>query len=49
LLDHVFVGLQHIDLLTPMQARFDVAHDMVLAENMTITLDLPYLELEGGA
>jgi Xaa-Pro aminopeptidase len=43
------VGLQHIDHPTPMQAPFDVAHDMVLAENMTITLDLPYLELGWGA
>ncbi len=43
------VGLQHIDHPSLMEQPFDMAHDMVLQENMTITLDLPYLELGWGA
>jgi Xaa-Pro aminopeptidase len=43
------VGLQHIDHPSPMELPFDGHADMVLAEGMTVTLDLPYLQLGWGA
>jgi Xaa-Pro aminopeptidase len=43
------VGLQHMDHPNPMAGPFDAAKDLVLEENMTVTLDLPYLELGRGA
>jgi Xaa-Pro aminopeptidase len=43
------VGLQHVDHPNPLEAPFDYDSDYVLRENMTITLDLPYLELGWGA
>jgi len=43
------VGLQHIDHPNPLETPFAVDRDMVLEENMTVTLDLPYLQLGWGA
>jgi Xaa-Pro aminopeptidase len=43
------VGLQHADHPTPLDAPFQAESDMVLQENMTVTLDLPYLQLGWGA
>lgn len=43
------VGLQHGDGPTRMDVPFDVFDDLVLQENMTVTLDLPYLEVGEGA
>jgi Xaa-Pro aminopeptidase len=43
------VGLQHVDHPNPMELPFEAAKDLVLEENMTVTLDLPYLQLGWGA
>jgi Xaa-Pro aminopeptidase len=43
------VGLQHVDHPNPLEADFDYEQDMVLGADMTVTLDLPYLELGWGA
>jgi hypothetical protein len=43
------VGLQHGDDPQRDRLPFKVRDDHVLAENMTITLDLPYLEVGEGA
>jgi Xaa-Pro aminopeptidase len=43
------VGLQHGDDPARPNVPFGVWDDYVLAENMTVTLDLPYIEIGGGA
>jgi len=43
------VGLQHGDDPTRLDVPFRAREDLVLAENMTVTLDLPYLEVGEGA
>jgi Xaa-Pro aminopeptidase len=43
------VGLQHGDDPTRLDVSFAVGDDHVLAENMTVTLDLPYVEVGWGA
>lgn len=43
------VGLQHGDGPTRGDVPFAVRDDLVLRENMTVTLDLPYLEVGEGA
>ena len=43
------VGLQHGDGPTRDDVPFAVREDLVLRENMTVTLDLPYLEVGEGA
>lgn len=43
------VGLQHGDGPGRLDVPFDVGDDLVLQENMTVTLDLPFLEVGEGA
>ena len=43
------VGLQHTDEPTRDGLPFAVKDDLVLEENMTITIDLPYIEVGWGA
>lgn len=43
------VGLQHGDDPARFDVPFGVRGDLVLAENMTVTLDLPYVEIGGPA
>jgi Xaa-Pro aminopeptidase len=43
------VGLQHGDDPSRMNVPFGVRDDHILAPNMTVTLDLPYIEIGGGA
>jgi Xaa-Pro aminopeptidase len=43
------VGLQHGDDPQRFDVPFNVRDDLVLQENMTVTLDLPYLEVGQGA
>jgi Xaa-Pro aminopeptidase len=42
------IGLQHGDDPTRLDVPFAVRDDHVLAENMTVTLDLPYIEIGWG-
>jgi Xaa-Pro aminopeptidase len=43
------VGLQHTDQPVRFDVPFNVRPDLVLEENMTVTLDLPYVEIGWGA
>jgi Xaa-Pro aminopeptidase len=43
------VGLQHGDDPARLNVPFGVRDDHILAENMTVTLDLPYVEIGGSA
>jgi Xaa-Pro aminopeptidase len=43
------VGLQHNDAPSRNDVPFSVREELVLQENMTITLDLPYIEVGEGA
>ena len=43
------VGLQHSDHPNRLDLRLPVPIDHVLAENMTLTMDLPYIEVGWGA
>jgi Xaa-Pro dipeptidase len=43
------VGLQHGDDPHRMDVPFPVGQELVLAENMVVTLDLPYVEIGWGA
>jgi Xaa-Pro aminopeptidase len=43
------VGLQHGDDPTRFDTPYDIRDDLVLAENMVVTLDLPYIAIGWGA